>query len=208
METVKFIAIAFFALFAGGTPPGLINMYIAKITLSKNKKNGVYAAWGAFTANIIQAVVCILLTKFLTKRFSIPGNTLKIGVFLFAGLTIYFLIATLRNGPIKQEIKKKDSGRSFAKGFFMTCLNVLLIPYFIFIGTQLNLTVDNPFSFWYIALFAVSAGLGTFSILYLYVIMALHLQKRTNLIVKYANAFMTLLMFILFSVTLIRLYYV
>ncbi len=208
METVKFIAIAYFALFAGGTAPGLINMYIAKITISKDKKNGIYAAWGAFTANIIQAVVCILLTKFLTKHFSLPGNMLKIGVFVFGGLMLYFLIVTIRNKPIKQEIKKKDSGRSFVKGFLMTCLNVLLIPYFIFIGTQLNITVDNAFSFWYIALFAISAGLGTFSILYLYVIMALHLQKRTNLIVKYANTFMTILMFILFTITLMRLYYV
>ncbi len=207
METVKFIAIAFFALFIGGTPPGLINMFVAKITLSKDKKNGISAAWGAFTANLIQAVLCILLAKVITKHFSIQADTLRIGIFVFAGLAIYFLIAALRNKPIEQKINPKDSRKSFAKGFFMTCLNVLLIPYFIIIGTQLNITVDNAFSFWYIALFAVSAALGTFSILYLYVIMALHLQKRTNLMVKYANVFMAGMMFILFTITLIRSFY-
>lgn len=207
METVKFIGIAFFALFAGGTPPGLINMYIAKITISKGKKNGISAAWGAFTANLIQASLCILFTKYLTKNFSIEGDLLVIGLFVFAFLAIYFLIMAIINPPIKPKVDKKGSRKSFAKGFGMTCLNVLLIPYFIFIGTQLDITVENAFSFWYIALFAISAGMGTFTILYLYAVVASRLQKRTNLIAKYANTFMAVMMFVLFTITLIRYLY-
>lgn len=208
MDTLAFIGLSFFALFAGTIPPGMINMSIAKITLSKNKRNGLLAALGAFTANILQAVICILLTKYLTRLISIQANMLKIGAFVFAGLTLYFLYAAIVNKPLEQEISKKDGRKSFVKGFFITTLNVLLIPYLILISTQLNQIVDNAFSLGYIILFSLSAASGTFSALYFYIWMTLKLQKRTELLAKYANIFMASLLFVLLTITLIRLYYV
>lgn len=206
METTKFIAVAFFALFAGGTPPGMINMSVAKITLAKNKKNGLYAALGAFSANLIQAFICILLAQYLTQRISIQANMLKISVFIFAGLLIYFIYEAIRNKPVNSDISKKDSRKSFAKGFLITSLNVLIIPYMTFIGTRLHKQVENAFDPLHIFLFCFSTAAGTFTILYLYIIMVQRLKKRMRLLAKYANIFMAFLMFVLLIISLFRLY--
>ncbi len=204
METAKFISYIYFAAFAGVIPPGLVNMAVAKIAISKDKKNGIYAAIGVCVVNFLHALIAVLMARYILKHTGIQDNMLKIGVAVFAGLTVYFFAAAIKNKPQETKVRKKDSKRSFAKGFFVANLNILPIPYFVFISTQLN--TKGGFDWWHIFLFAFSAAAGTFTVLYFYVVAFMKIQKRTQLLSKYANYFMAALMFVLFLITLYRAY--
>lgn len=208
METAKFISFVFFAAFAGVVPPGLVNIAVAKIALEKDKRNGVFAAIGAGLMIFIYAFIAILAARYILRHTNIQMNMLKTGAIVFALLTVYFLVVALKNKARPPKKVKESSHRSFAKGFLIAGLNILPIPYFVFISTQLNSGVIDPYSWTFVFLFALSAGAGTFAILYIYIWVFVKIEKHTEVISRYANYFMAVLMFVLFIITLIRMYHV
>jgi len=210
LDTLSLIGIVFFAAFAGGIPPGLVNMAVAKTVLEKNKRNGYYSAAGVCTVNFLHALVSVILGKYIVKHATIQTNILKLGVLIFAVLAIYFLWVAKKNKPhVTRRVKfsSKDSRKSFGKGFFIANLNILPIPYFVLISTQLADTVGGDYDVLHILLFSLSAAAGTFSILHLYIQAFLRLGKKTEVLATYANYFMSALMFLLFLITLLRVYY-
>lgn len=206
MEILKYISIFFIASFIGGIPPGLVNMSVAKVVLKKDKKNAYLTAIGACLALFLQGVIGISMAKYIIKETSIQANMLKIGVVIFGLLSAYFLIAALKNKPLKTS-SKKHSGKSIVKGFFISALNILPIPYYIIISTQLSADMRGFYTWPRTLLFAFAIACATFLVLYIYISAFLKLQKRTNLLVKYANFFMALLMFVIFVITLFRVIY-
>lgn len=206
METTKFIVITYFAAFAGVVPPGLVNMSVAKTCVEKDKRNGVFVAIGASIVNFLHAFIAILMAKYIFNHPSVRGVLLKIGLVVFAGLFVYFIFAARKNKSKKNQLTKKDSRKSFAKGFFIANLNIFPIPYFVFISTELSTNASLSFSWLYIFLFALSASLGTFTVLYIYVESFMKINKHTKSFSKYANYFMAVLMLALFIITLFRIY--
>lgn len=209
METLKFIGIIFSLAFIGVLPPGLINMAVAKIALEKDKKNALFAAAGVIVVNFSQALISVFLGRYILRQTSIQTNLLRVGLVVFGILTLYFIIAARRKNspPPPEELTRKDSHKSFGKGVFIALLNVLPIPYFVLISTQLSNMVGGDYTWPYMLLFSLAAAAGTFSVLYLYIYTFLKLNKRTGLIAAYANYIMAGLMFLLFMVTLIRILY-
>lgn len=207
MEIFKYILVFFFGGFAGGIAPGLINMSVAKIALLKDKKNGLYASLGGSLVNFIHVFVAILMTKYIMKHTSITGNMLKVGLIVFAVLTLYFVIVAFQDKPVRTELSKKDSRKSFAKGFFIANLNILPIPYFVVISSQLSANLQETYNLLHIAIFSLSAAIGTYLIFYIYVATFLKLGERSAILTRYANYFMAGLMFVLTVVTFFRLYY-
>ena len=204
MEILKYILIFFFASFVGSVPPGLVNLSVAKVVLKKDLKNAYITAIGACLALFFQAMIGILMAKFIIKQTSVQANMLKIGVIIFGFLSVYFLVVAIKNKPLKNTPSKKESRKSFAKGFFISAINVLPIPYYIIISSQLQTDMRAFYSWPLIFLFSFVVACATFLVFSLYINAFLKLQKRTNLLIKYANFFMAGLMFIIFIITLFR----
>lgn len=207
MEILKFISIFFFASFVGSAPPGLVNLSVAKVVLNKNKKNAYIAAAGACVALFLQGMIGILMAKYIIKQSDIQANMLKIGVVIFALLTIYFLVVAIRNKPIKTKVSSHDSKKSFAKGFFISVLNVLPIPYYIIISSQIRTDMMEYYSWPKILIFSLAITSAMFLVLSIYITAFVKMQKRTNVMIKYANFIMAGMMFIIFLITLIRVLY-
>lgn len=204
MDIVNYIGIFFLASFVGGVPPGLVNMSVAKIVLQKDKKNAYIGAVGACVANFFQALIGILMAKYIIKQADLQSNMLKIGVLIFGFLAIYFLVAAIKNKPVKTKPTNKQSGKSFARGFFISAINVLPIPYYLIISTQLSPDMRDFYSWPRILLFSFGVCTATFIVLSLYITTFVKLERKTALLAKYANFFMSGLMFIIFVITLLR----
>lgn len=181
-------------------------MTVAKTCVEKDKRNGIYVAIGACIVNFLHAFLAILLAKYIFSHPTFRDVLLKVGLVVFAGLTVYFIIAAQKDKPKKTELSKKDSRRSFVKGFVIANLNIFPIPYFVFISTELSTNATNTYDWLHIFLFALSASLGTFSILYIYVVSFVKINKNTKSLSKYANYFMAVLMLVLFVITIFRIY--
>lgn len=206
MEITKLILAAFTAALLGACPPGLVNMAVAKISLEKNHRNGIYAAIGASIVNFFHALIGILTAKYIISHPKVYLTILEIGMIVFACLAIYFFLVPKKVKPAKETLTKKDSRRSFVKGFLVANLNILPIPYFVFISMSFAPKGTDTFTWTQIILFSAAAMTATFSMLYIYVVSFVKLEDRLKSLTKNSNYIMGGLMIILFLITLIRVY--
>jgi len=206
LETTKLFLVTFFASLIGVIPPGLINMTVAKTCLEKGKKNGILVAIGASLVVFIQALLAILLAKYIFFNPYVRVILLRTGAVIFFLLAIYFFLKA-KQKITKIKVHKHAGSRSLLKGAMMSALNVLPIPYFCAIAAAMSVSGKMEYDALRIMIFGLAAGAGTFITLYFYVLSFLRIEKKTTSITKYSNYFMGILMLILVILTIVRIIY-
>ncbi|WP_438710882.1 LysE family translocator [Aquimarina muelleri] len=206
METTKLFLVTFFASLVGVIPPGLVNMTVARTCLERGKKNGILVAIGASVVVLFQALIAILLAKYIFFNPYVKNILLRTGAVIFFFMAIYFF-AKAKQNKTKIKTYKHDETRSFFKGVMISALNVLPIPYFCAIAAGMSVSGKMEYDALCITVFTIAAGTGTFVTLYFYVFSFLKIEKKTASITKYSNYFMGILMLILVIITLARIIY-
>ncbi|WP_281541450.1 LysE family transporter [Maribacter aestuarii] len=204
------LLILFFATFSAAfmatVPPGLLNMNAAKTSVEKDKLNGIIFSLGVSTMIMLQATVAVFISKFLDRNPDVVAVLLKIAVFVFAALAVYFFVLAKRDKKKKIKAIKISKRNSYFKGMFLAGVNLLTIPYYSGLNIMWNASGWIKFMVWDIVIFVLAAGLGTFSVLYLYVFYFNKLEHKTNKFGKNANYILSGLMFLLLIITVIRVY--
>lgn len=206
MEETKIFLITYFAALLGVVPPGLVNMTVAKTCLEYGRRNGIYVAIGASIIVLFQALVAILLTKYIFDNPFIRNILLRTGLVIFIFLMIYFYMKARSDSHMKTHSKKANSNSIF-KGMLVSVLNVFPIPFFVAIAAALNIGGDVEYHWSIILVFILAASLGTFTTLYFYVFSFWKIEDKTTIFTKYSNYFMAALMLVLVIITLIRIFY-
>ncbi|WP_074407045.1 MULTISPECIES: LysE family translocator [Aquimarina] len=206
METAKLFLVTFFASLVGVIPPGLVNMTVARTCLERGKNNGILVAIGASIVVIFQALIAILLAKYIFFNPYVKNILLRTGAVIFFFMAIYFF-AKAKQKSTKIKVYRNNDTRSFFKGVMMSAINVLPIPYFCAIAAGMSVSGKIEYDTLRITAFIIAAGAGTFVTLYFYVFSFLKIEKKTASIAKYSNYFMGILMLILVVITLARIIY-
>ncbi len=206
METTKLFLVTFFASLVGVIPPGLVNMTVARTCLERGKNNGILVAIGASVVVVLQALVAILLAKYIFFNPFVKNILLRTGAVIFFLMAIYFF-AKAKQRETKIKVYRRGNTRSFFKGVMMSAINVLPIPYFVAIAAGMSVSGKIEYDATRIIAFIIAAGSGTFITLYFYVFSFLKIEKKTASIAKYSNYFMGILMLILVIITLARIIY-
>ncbi len=205
METTRLFLVTFFAALVGVIPPGLVNMTVARTCLERGKNNGILVAIGASIVVVFQALIAILLAKYIFFNPFVRNILLRTGAVIFFLMAIYFFAKAKQKAKIK--VYRNRDTRSFFKGVMMSAINVLPIPYFVAIAAGMSVSGKIEYDAPRIIAFIIAAGSGTFVTLYLYVFSFLKIEKKTASITKYTNYFMGILMLILVLITLARIIY-
>ncbi|HET8885353.1 MAG TPA: LysE family transporter [Salinimicrobium sp.] len=205
MEETKIFLITYFAALVGVIPPGLVNMTVAKTCIQRGKRSGMYVAVGATVVVFIQALIAILLAKYIFNNPYIHNILLRTGLVILVLMLIYFLIMAKRKAK-QVEYSSDGFTKSFFKGTMISALNIFPIPFFCAVGTALNINGEVSYHIFHIATFVLAAGLGTFTSLYFYVISFLKIESKADYFARYSNYFMAALMLILIVFTLLRIY--
>ncbi len=205
------ILILFFATFSAAfmatVPPGLLNMNAAKTSVEKGKKNGVIFSLGVSSMIMVQAYIAVFISKFLYKNPEIIDFLLKAAIAVFAFFALYFFLTAKRKKEQKFKQVNLSKKNSFFKGLLLAALNLLTIPYYSGLNAMWNEAGWIKFKVWDITTFVLAAGLGTFSVLYLYTFYFNKLETKTNRFSKNSNYILSALMLILLIITLIRVFY-
>ena len=181
-------------------------MTVARTCLERGKKNGVLVAIGASLIVVLQALIAILLAKYIFFNPFIKNILLRTGAVIFFLMAIYFFIKA-KYSSNKIKVYKHTETRSFFKGMMISAINILPIPYFCAIAAAMSVSGKIEYDMYHITLFTIAAGSGTFVTLYLYVYSFLKIEKKTASITKYSNYFMGVLMLVLVMITLARIVY-
>jgi threonine/homoserine/homoserine lactone efflux protein len=207
---MQHLLILFFATFSAAfmatVPPGLLNVNAAKTSVEKNKLNGIVFSLGVSTMIMLQAFVAVFISKFLHKNPEVVAVLLKVAIGVFAVLSVYFFMAARRNKKKKIKEIKISKRSSYFKGVFLAGVNLLTIPYYSGLNIMWNASGWIKFQVLDIATFVLAAGMGTFSVLYLYVFYFDKLEHKTQKFAKNANYILGFLMLVLLVITIIRVY--
>ncbi|MFX0556408.1 LysE family transporter [Maribacter sp. CXY002] len=207
---MEHLLILFFATFSAAfmatVPPGLLNMNAAKTSVEKDKLNGVIFSLGVSTMIMLQATVAVFISKFLDRNPDVVSVLLKIALVVFAVLAVYFFLAARSNRKKEIQAIKISKRNSYFKGVFLAGINLLTIPYYSGLNIMWNASGWIKFMVWDIIIFVLAAGLGTFSVLYLYVFYFNKLEHKTDSFAKNANYILSALMLVLLLITIARVY--
>ncbi len=197
----------FSAAFMATVPPGLLNMNAAKVSVEKGKANGIIFSIGVSTMIMLQATIAVYISRFLDNNPDVIAVLLKIATVVFAFFAVYFFWAAKRNKVPNPELVKISKKNSFLKGIGLAAVNLLTIPYYSGLNVMWNASGWIQFKVSDIAIFILAAGLGTFSVLYMYTIYFNKLENRTNRFSQNSNYILSGLMAVLLVITLIRVFY-
>ncbi len=164
------LILGFTAASVGVAPPGLLNMTAAKVSAVDGRSRAVIFALGASVTVIFQTYIAVLFAKFIDRNPDVIVLLQEIGLFIFSGLTVYFFWAGKKKKKQQEELKMKSKTSRFFLGMLLSFLNLLPIPYYVFLSVWFSRKGWFFFNQSYIWLFVLGAVVGSFLIFYLYIL--------------------------------------
>ncbi len=161
--------VGYLAAFIGLIPPGLLNMTAAKIGVKQGRKPALIFSLGVLLVVCIQTGIGLLFARYLERHPEIVAILQKVALGIFLALTFYFFVlAKDSRREVPQGVKRSTTNR-FLFGVLLGTLNVLPIPYWVYISISFGafgwFFFDPAIIGWAI----LGSGLGTFSMLMLYI---------------------------------------
>lgn len=181
MEVILHLLFGFVAAFIGVIPPGLLNITAAKISLNHGRKSATVFAFGVALTVAIQTAIALLFARYLDMHPEIVQLLRQIALGIFICLTIYFFFIakdTRRRAPNK--VKKSTKGRFFL-GMFLAAINLLPLPYWVYVSITFNGFGWFAFTSQAIFMCVIGAALGTLAMLAVYIQFFKHLKSKNNL---------------------------
>ena len=190
MDYFFYFIVAFFLSALGTVPVGLITLTITKKTLDKGRNSGILAAFGATIPEFIYTFTALKGIAFFAKEPAIEGYIKNFSIVLFIGLGIYYFLKK----ESKSKPKKIRDKRDFFDGFVIGLMNLLIIPFWLFVGVWLQ-----NFDFVFeenipITIFSVGAALGALAVFYVYIFLAESVLNQSEKINYYSNKIMGVLL--------------
>ncbi len=169
---MAFVYYLFFGIIGAITAtflPGLLNMYSAKISMTEGKKRAFLFAAGVSFAVLIETLVALFFARFLDKNPDVIAILQKVVLGVFISMTIYFFFIAkdVRKQPTK-EVKISKSNL-FLRGFLLSIINLLPIPFWVYISITFRSLKWFSFSHLSIVATGIGSSIGTFIIMVAYI---------------------------------------
>lgn len=173
--------------FLGILPPGLINMTVAKVSITEGKTRALVFALGATLIIFVQTFLAVLFAKFLDKNPSIILLFREVGLVVFATITFYLFYTRKNISAPKKEIKLKSKKSRFFMGMLLSALNFFPIPFYVFASVTLSFYNLFDFEKSSIYWFVLGSGLGSFLAFYCYITFFNRLESKATFMIKNMN---------------------
>lgn len=184
MNIILYFLIALVLSFLGSLPIGLITLTITQKTIQNGRHSGLMIALGATVMEFVYTFIALLSLDLFTQNTSI-GNYIKIfATVVFLVMGFYFLLK-------KNSEQLKTVGEynyfDFLRGFIVGMMNMLIVPFWIFLGIWLE---ANGISFKnksIIFVFSIGAAIGAFLAFLGYILLSEYIVSKTKEIDRYTN---------------------
>jgi threonine/homoserine/homoserine lactone efflux protein len=179
--------LGFIAAAIGITPPGLINMTAAKVSLKDGRNEAIFFAIGATVIVFFQTFLALLFANFINSRPDIINRLQEIGLFIFLALTIYFFWKAKKAKLPKSENKVRSKTNRFFLGMLLSTLNLFPIPYYVFVSITLSTYGYFYFSESFIYAFVAGVVSGSFLVFYLYILFFKKKDAKSSFLMNNGN---------------------
>ncbi|OYX85320.1 MAG: lysine transporter LysE [Flavobacteriales bacterium 32-34-25] len=195
----------FLSAFIGITPPGLLNMTAAKVSLKEGRRNAFWFVSGAVLVIFIQVYLAVLFARIINARPDIIQLLREVGFVIFSVLTVYFLWIA-KQPKIKQpKIKKHSKKKRFFLGMLLSALNFFPIPYYVFVSVSLYSYAVFSFDVSSVFSFVSGAVLGSILVFYFYIAFFQKIEKKADYLLRNMNVIIGCITGIVSVITLINI---
>lgn len=203
MTLLLYFLIAFVISAIGSIPIGLITLNIAQKTIEKGEKAGWQVALGATIMEFIYTVVALYGLDIFSIKNDWNGYIQVGSAILFIALGIYYWTKKIK--PLDAPLTSRQT-IDFLQGILVGTLNLLVIPFWLFIGIWLT---SNGMIFHQTSLilsFSLGSALGALLTFVGYIKGSSYLIKKSERLVKYTNRVIGALFLLLGIIQIIRFF--
>ncbi|MEO8253963.1 MAG: LysE family transporter [Flavobacterium sp.] len=195
----------FFSAFIGITPPGLLNMTAAKVSLKEGRRNAFWFVTGAVVIIFCQVYLAVLFAQFINARPDIILLLREIGFGIFGALTVYFLWIAKKPKMKAPKIKEHNEKKRFFLGMLLSVLNFFPIPYYVFVSISLTSYAIFSFDFTSTFIFVSGAVLGSILVFYFYIAFFQKIEKKADYLLRNMNTIIGCITGVVSVITLINI---
>lgn len=185
MSFALHIGLGYLLNFLTSIPFGTINMTVAETAVKKSKKIAVWFALGAALVQIAQIFISLKFSTILNRNEQYSQNFIYASIPILLGLSLFFLLK--KDKPVKNETSSADSTKGFFRGMFISSLNMVNIPFYVFIGGYLASAKWFHLDDTHILLFSIGTFFGGLTVFLLYIKLGIWIRKKSGTISKHAS---------------------
>ncbi|MDB2587175.1 LysE family translocator [Flavobacteriaceae bacterium] len=161
--------VGYLASFVGLIPPGLLNMTAAKIGVKQGRKPALIFSIGVIVVVCIQTGLGLAFARYIEQHPEIVDILQKVTLGIFLALTFYFFVlAKDTRREIPKGVKRSKTNR-FLYGILLSALNMLPIPYWVYVSISLSAMGWFFFNPQVLGWAIFGSAMGTFSMLLIYI---------------------------------------
>lgn len=164
---------------------GTINVSIAEESIRRGVRAGIIMSLGAAFVEFFQAYVALSFFNILSTNPEVERTIILICIPIFLVIGFYFLMK--KNTVQTTPHTKASNVIGFAKGAMVTTLNLIAIPYYVFLGGYLHSAGLIRLEPEFIAAFSVGVVGGTFLVFLIYAKLGQYIRKKSEKLSKYAS---------------------
>ncbi|WP_299777813.1 LysE family transporter [uncultured Formosa sp.] len=172
MNITLIFFLGFIVSLVGVVPPGLLNMTAAKISLKEGYTRGIVFSIGACVIVLIQTFIAVIFARYLTRHPDVVNVLQRVALVIFILISMYFFFIAKGDGDVSSEkipeIRSKKS--RFFQGLLMSALNMFPIPFQAYMSVTLASFGWLTFEQTDILAYVFGSAMGSFVMLYLYMI--------------------------------------
>jgi len=171
--------------FLGTLPMGTINVSIAEESIRRGVRAGIIMACGAAFVEFFQAYIALSFFNILSTNPEVERTIILICIPIFLVIGFYYFFK--KNSTKIKPTTKASHVIGFAKGVMVTTLNLIAVPYYVFLGGYLHsaglIRLDPEF----VAAFSVGVVGGTFLVFLLYAKLGQYIRRKSEKLSLYAG---------------------
>jgi threonine/homoserine/homoserine lactone efflux protein len=177
--------LGFSTSYLGTVTPSMLNITATKISIEKNKKTAIHFSIGVSFIVFFQAFFALLFLKVIHSNPIILDTIQSVSIIVFAILSIFFFrLAILEHKEIPS---KKITKSGFLTGIGLSLINMFSIPFYCGVGAVFNMYGWLELDLLSVSIFVLGSSLGTYFILYHYVLLAEKIKSKITKFSKYLN---------------------
>ena len=184
MNIALYFIISFLISAIGSLPTGLITLTIMQRTLEAGKKAGYMLSFGATVMEFVYTYIALYGLTFFQESVATNYYMQVFATVVFLGFGFYNFFKESK--PPTTPSNDYDYF-DFGRGFLVATMNVLIIPFWLFIALWLanyEMTFDNQTN---IMVFSIGSALGALAVFIGYAELGHYILARIGKIVKYTN---------------------
>ena len=191
--------------FFGTIPFGSINVSITEASIKKGVRVGIAMGVGASFVEFFQSYVALSFFNILSTNPKMERTIIITCIPIFLVIGVYYLFKKPDTMP--QPTTKAADAIGAAKGFMLSALNLIAIPYYVFLGGYLASANYISLKPELIAAFSAGVVVGSFLVFVLYAKLGQYISRKSEKLSHYASKIVGLIFITLAVSQAIRYYW-